>query len=203
MQHDVSEPSPRPFQFGLRTMLIAVAACGVLFAIMQQVGLVWSVAIGWFLMLAAAHVAANACGSRSRRAPGERSSGGGASLNDSDARPNSSGTSAELAFAPATRLRQSTRLGRAMFAVTGVGAIVGSTGGVTLLTLVNWGRIGASGIIVGGISCAILGALLGFLTSTFLGVSLRALREAAGEPRRSRGCLEPLSENAYQLEPVD
>ncbi len=70
-----------------------------------------------------------------------------------------------------------------MPALTIVGAIGGCAAGVTLLLIVNWDRIGASGIIVGGISCAVLGALLGFLTSTFLGVSLRALREASRDSR--------------------
>jgi hypothetical protein len=188
-QRDESEPSRRPFQFGLGTMLIAVAACGVLIAIMQQVGPVWSLAIGWFLMLAAAHVTANAYGTRARRAARQSSSGNASTENpppsaEAEDRPVASATDKQLTFAPATRLRQSARLGRPMLALTGVGAIVGSSGGVTLLALVNWERIGVSGIIVGGISCAVLGALLGFLTSTFLGVSLRALREAAGEPRR-------------------
>lgn len=165
-------------------MLLAVAACAVLFAIMHQAGPLWSVAIVWFLMLAAAHVAGNAYATRARHAPGELSRDNPSTENEADPRPKCTATGTERDFAPATRLRQSTRLGWLMFALTGVGAIAGCIVGVTLLTLVNWGPIGASGVIVGGISCAVLGALLGFLTSTFLGVFLRAWSEAVYEPRR-------------------
>jgi len=186
LQHDASEPARRPFQFSLRAMLMAVAACAVLFAIMHQVGPLWSVAIAWFLMLAAAHVAGNAYATRARRAPGDLSRDNFSSENEADPRPKCTATGTERDFAPATRLRQSTRLGWLMFTLTGLGAIVGCIGGVTLLSLVTWDHIGASGVIVGGISCAVLGALLGFLTSTFLGVFLRAWHEAAYEPRRPK-----------------
>ena len=178
-EHGASVQPGRPFQFSLRTMLIAIAVCGVVFAVMRQVGPLWSVAIGWFLLLAAAHVMANAWASHSRPTRLGQSPPA-----DAEAFPTTAACGGELAFAPPTRLRQSTRLGRTMFVLTAVGAVVGGAGGVILLAIVNWGRIGASGVIVGGISCSVLGALSGFLASTFLGVSLCALREATREPCR-------------------
>jgi hypothetical protein len=65
-----AEPSvvlERP-QFCLRTLMLSVTLCGVLFATMSALGGLWSVMLILFLSLAAAHVFGNALGTKLRDA---------------------------------------------------------------------------------------------------------------------------------------
>ena len=69
MAHPLASNDERPhtptrFQFGMRAMLLWVAALAALFAVLGKVEPVWQVVIVWFVVLAAAHVVANAWGSR-------------------------------------------------------------------------------------------------------------------------------------------
>jgi len=50
--------APGPFQFGLRSLFIATACFGALFAIMSLIGAMWSAILIWFLILALLHVVA-------------------------------------------------------------------------------------------------------------------------------------------------
>ena len=162
-------------QFSTRTLLGGIAGCAVLILVMQQVGAVWSTAIIWFLLLIVAHVAANVRGSRlssdsgAPRPPAEISGSGSCDV--------------AARFAPATRLRNSRRFGRALLAVTSFMAAVGlllGTGALILLTPAD-----AGGIVLGGISAGVLGGLLGFVCASFAMVATGAFQEAAGEQRCS------------------
>ena len=57
-------PPSRPWQFGLRTLLLGTAVCGAMLAVISAAGPLWSVVLAWFAILVAAHVAANAWGSK-------------------------------------------------------------------------------------------------------------------------------------------
>jgi hypothetical protein len=162
------------FQFGLRTMLLWVAALGVLFAVLAKVGPVWQATIVWFLVLIAVHVVANAWGSRSgsRRLKADESAEGS---------PCASGASAPQTprFAPTTRLGATARLGRTPLAVTLIGLLLGGLLGTIAFAIIAGQRSGLAGVAVAGTSSAVVGGFLAFLSSSFLQTAVQAFREAA------------------------
>ncbi len=170
-----SKAAPRPFQFGLRALFFATACFSALFAVMSFIGAVWSAILVWFLLLVLLHVAANAWGSHRWRRDGQD-----AFEAMEEVPPWRSGPPAE---APATRLRESTRLGWTMFVVTISGAVLGGALGAGSLACLGSAKVGYVAIVVGGISSAILGGFFGFLTSSFVEVAGQAWREAvSGRP---------------------
>jgi hypothetical protein len=168
-----SRPRFNPLQFGTRTLFAAVAAFAVLVVVLEHVGTIWAVVIVWFLVLIAAHVAANVRGSFYSSEREKR-----ASRAEEDAFASAS-IGALIRFAPATRLRVSRGFGRVLVAVTGVCAALGLISGTVVLLLAT--RAGFGGIVLGALSAAVLGGLLGFTSGSFVMVATRAFREASGE----------------------
>ena len=168
-----AEPSAGiPFQFRLRSMLMLVAALSGLLAIMQLIGAVWSAILVWFLLLVLAHVTANFWGTHVAPSAGRR---------PSDGEPDgliATGPSHSASVIGAVRLSESLRPGWPMFAITATGAVVGGTLGSIALFLLNFDQAGYAGVAVGSISAAIVGGFLGFLTSSFVSIGLRAWKEA-------------------------
>jgi len=172
MLTDGNTASRRPLQFSIRTMLLAVAAAGGLFAVMGAVGPLWSVVLCWFLLLAAAHVAGNAQGTRLRRHTADPTQ------------------SAEIppflavvqrrnqpACAPTTLLGQRRFLSRPLWlAATFAGCGGLAAGG--LLTLLYFGRVGLSGVAVGAVSVAVLSGFGAYLSASLLEVAMAAIGEA-------------------------
>ncbi|HEX5445169.1 MAG TPA: hypothetical protein VFW87_15125 [Pirellulales bacterium] len=169
---------PRPFQYRLRTMFAAVAILSMLFAVMDAVGMVWSVVLVWFLLLAVAHVTANAWGSKtSERAVAART-------DDTQQTPPSLESPrvvpwGDVPWGDAARLRQTTRLGWPMIVLTVAGALAGGALASTALMLLSHPRVGYAGVVVGTLSAATVSGFLAFLTSSFVEVAGRAWQEAA------------------------
>lgn len=180
-----SRLSNAPVQFRLRSMLIFVAAVPALVPLMlslvQFVGAAWTAVLIWFLILVVAHVTANFWGTRVAPNAGR--------VSHVQDEPGECRSADRLLATPpvgAVRLSESARPGWPMFVVTGAGSVIGGLIGGVALTLLSFERAGYTGIIVGTISAAIVGGFLGFLTSTFAEIALRAWQEAlhgaAAEP---------------------
>ncbi len=169
---DRSMPA-RPFQFGLRSLFIGIALLGMLLAIMVRLDPVWSAALAWMLLLVAAHVAGNFWGTRSRatRPPAPTADDTACAV-----------ANAPIEYAPATRLRGCSRLTRGMLATALVCATLGAIGGTTTILFLYRHTVSYLGTTIASVSGAALGAMLGFLASSFLGIGSRAFREAAGDP---------------------
>src|SRR5688572_25880152 len=106
------DPGPPPIQFRLKTLLAATAALSVVFAIAGRISSVWLAALVWFLLLAAAHVAASAMGTRaSAHAPSRYRIGADRPTNIASGDPRD-------ACAPTTRLGGSGSLGSVTWIVT-------------------------------------------------------------------------------------
>jgi hypothetical protein len=161
--------SVSPLQFRLRTMLATVAALCGLFAVMHFVGAVWSSILVWFLLLVIAHVTANCWGTRI--APRVCQSA-------DEPEPYRPTVTPGYAASGAVRLSESLRPGWPMFVATAVGAIVGGSLGGAALALLSLDRAGYAGVVVGSVSAAAVGGFLGFLTSSFAEIALRAWKEA-------------------------
>ncbi|HEX7450066.1 MAG TPA: hypothetical protein VF306_21075 [Pirellulales bacterium] len=164
---------PHPFQFGLRTLFAAVALLSVLFAVMDAVGMVWSVVLVWFLLLAVAHVTANAWGTNTGRRL--------VPMSADDAEPSQSSLEPHriVSLGDAARLRQTTRLGWPLIVLTAIGACAGGGLASAALMWLSASRVGYAGVVVGTLSAATVGGFLAFLASSFIEVAGRAWHEAA------------------------
>ena len=160
-------------QFCLRTLMLMVTLCGVLFALMSALGGLWSLMLILFLSLAAAHVLGNAIGTQLRDATGRHP-------RPADAAEPYDATSPPVP--PAQRLQERTGIHRKMVVVAALGAILGGTSGglVLLATLGERASLASLGLGIG--SSAVLGGFFGFLLSSFCLVFSRALSEALGDP---------------------
>jgi len=174
------DPGPPPVQFRLKTLLAAMVAFCVVFALAGRLSGVGAAALIWFLTLVAAHMAATAVGTRiSSHAPtrlrGETS--GPLPMEPFDPQRD---------CAPTTRLGGNARLGLTPWIGTLVGAVVGCGVGTTLVSLHTGGRLSWPGLVLAAGSSLGIGAFLSFLAGSCAKVSSRAWREAAriGEPRR-------------------
>lgn len=173
------------FQFGLRTLLIAAGGCCVLLAFVTRFGFVSTATLVWFLLLVTAHVVGNAWGTRSTRWPRW--------VDPAE----SSETSARETLAPdwthlppATLLRLKACLSPTLRYATLTGAAVGATAGVLSLKLGILGESGIWGVLVGGVSSAIVAGFLVFLCASWTEVASMALREALRPAERSLSAAE-------------
>lgn len=188
--NDHSDASP--LQFSLRTLLLATAAVAVLVVVCQRVGPMWGASIIWFLVLVAAHVAANARGTRqTRRGQLDLNGSGDPSISDAAihqdelSREHSAGVrhnaDASRHAAPVTRLGICYGpAGRVLLCVITIGSALGAiVGTVGLVFLTN---ADTSGILLGVVSAAVLGGILGFACGSFVLVMSRAVHEAVQDP---------------------
>jgi hypothetical protein len=179
----------RPLQFSMRTLLLSMAGVAVLVVVCQRIGPLWGTALVWFLILVAAHVAANSRGARPTRRPpsnrndvAENASGyDDASRDNTLTRKRTSSADASKHSAPVTRLGISYGpAGRVLLCVITIGAALGATiGTVGLVFLTN---ASTSGILLGVISASVLGGILGFACGSFVLVMSRAFHEATQDP---------------------
>lgn len=176
---ETAEAADRPFQFGLRTLLLFVGALAVVSAIITRVGAAWSTALVLGLLLIAAHVSANAWGTRAA----SRATRSPVRLDDGEQR--AAADAGPPLFAPHTQLGERRRLGWPLPLCVAAGGLAGGTLGTAMLAALYFHVGGLAAVVTGGLSAAIVGGFLAFLASAFLGVAARALTEASRGPRRA------------------
>ena len=168
-------------QFCLRTLMLSVTLCGVLFALMSALGGLWSIMLVLFLSLAVAHVLGNVLGTQLRDATHRQP------------RPADRAEPYDAASPPvptAQRLREHTGISRKLLIVAALCAMVGGTLGGCGLMFTLGERASLAAIGLGIVSSAVLGGFFGFLLSSFCLVFSRALGEALGDPSRPKS-VEP------------
>lgn len=154
-------PALRPPQFRLATLLWLVTGCALLFAAMAAVGPIGAFALLLLVLAIVAHVAGGAIGTRLREvgsasaAPDLRS-----------ARPLRERV-AQHEFAPETQLCRHTSISRTMIAFTIAGAVLLGVAGSAALFWLTWGHVNMPTAIVAVGSSTVLGALAGFMCSSF------------------------------------
>jgi hypothetical protein len=181
---DDPRPRLRPPQFGLRTLLLAVTACGVLLAVANW--LAWQpivlAAIALFAASIFCHVAGNAIGTRLRQI-GDQARNGPTEAVAAVVRP-----LRPQDYAPATKLGQRSSLGWTIVVATLAGTIIGGIGGGVWTLLASRGPVGAANIGVGVVAFAVLGGIAAFATVGFTQVLVsaiwQALKSPAAAPRR-------------------
>jgi hypothetical protein len=154
-------PALRPPQFRLSTMFWIVGACGLLFTAMSAAGPIGAFALLLLVLAIVAHIAGGAIGTRLREIGSVKDPAEQLLLRSRSTRV------AKHEFAPETQLCQRTSVSRTMIIFTIVGAVLlGVTGSAALFWL-TWGKLNAPTAIVAIGSSAVLGALVGFMCSSF------------------------------------
>ena len=168
--------SPRPLlkppQFRLRTLMLAFAALGVLFALANSLSPYAIFGLILLLLAIVAHVAGNSIGTQLRKI--------GDFPSEEEAR--ASRKPEKIVFAPASRLSQKTSLGWTVLVVVFFSAMIGAVFGGLLFWHVLGARATWANLSLGIFAFTVIGAFLGFLSGSFLQVILTAQREAAREP---------------------
>jgi hypothetical protein len=131
------------------------------------------------LLLVAAHVIANAWGTRQRsRRTSQRA------VTDAFASSQSIDAVFKEQLAPATRLRRNTNSGWLTLACTAVGVAIGGISGTLALASLYYDRIDNQAIALGGASAAVIGGFAGFLAAIFTRTAAHAWHEADRHSRR-------------------
>jgi len=159
-----------PVQFSLKALLVLTTLLCAAFAVVARLSLLGAVAMVWMLLLLVAHVSGNVWGSRAAARATRNQRSGTRTLGSDPAPP---------VCAPQTHLGSQATLGLSMAVVVGAGAAVGSIVGLSLIWRHNQGGLGATGIVMGAFSSAVIGAFLTFLSASFLKISAKAWRQAA------------------------
>jgi hypothetical protein len=179
----------QPPQFGLRTLLIAVAACGVLCALARWLEPVVIVAIIFVGATLFCHVAGNAIGTRLR------SIGSQPDALDSPLAARGRMTPQPQDFAPATHLGQRKSLGWTIIVASSIGVAAGAIGGGFWTFVAAHGHAGPLDISVGVIAFAILGGLGSFAAVAFAQVLLGAIFQALTATPQRR--IEPAGDDSF------
>jgi hypothetical protein len=174
------DAGPPPVQYRLKTLLALTAVMSLTFATMGRLSVVWAVALAWFLLLFAAHVAASAVQTRATEHTSSRL------RRQAIGAPAAPPLDMRTACAPTTRLGSQTRLGLGMAMIVGVGAMIGCGVGTSLIFFHNRGELGPPAFLLAAISSTGIGAFLSFLAGTCAKATSKAFREAttSADPRR-------------------
>jgi hypothetical protein len=161
----------RPPQFGLKTMLVLVAACGVLLALRQWLDPIAIAAIVFLALSVFCHVAGNCIGTRLRE------------IGDNRQLPRDDAPAPRLVprpqdFAPVTHLSRRRSLGWSIVIASSVGVTCGAVGGGLWTFAASSGHPAAISIAVGTVAFAVLGGLAAFGTVGFAQVLFGALWQA-------------------------
>ena len=177
------DAGPAPLQFRLKTLLILMALAAGLFAALQRVSAPLGAVLIWSVLLIAAHVMANALGTRSTaHAPTFARRRTAIAENHDDEHhleQQALESDPQAAVVPTTRLGGNAAHGSAIQHVIVFGAAVGSAVGTTLIWRHNRDGLDWSSFLLAACSSAVIGAFLTFLSSTCFHVTTRAWREAA------------------------
>lgn len=161
-------------QFGLRSLFLAIALLGVLFALMTAIGATASAALLLILAMVGLHVAGNRLGTLLRDGADDRCSENSCAESLVDAPPIPVPQNQ-----PLPRLCQHTRLSWLNRILIALGIVAGATCGYEVL--LNWTTAALPGLVVGSVSSGVLGGSFGFLLASFLEIALCAWWQASSD----------------------
>jgi hypothetical protein len=170
----------RPPQFGLRTLLLLVAAIGVLLALRQWLDPIVIAAILFLALSVFCHVAGNAIGTRLRQIGSQPNQAADRSFLPERTRPE------PRDFAPATQLGQRRSLGWSIIIATSVGIASGAIGGGFWTFLNSRGGPEILTIAIGVAAFGVLGGLAAFAIVGFAQVLFGAIWQAMKPPSPSQ-----------------
>jgi hypothetical protein len=155
----------RPVTYSWLVIVVAVACAAI----------GWLGIAGWLALVVAAasvgmHVAGNAIGTRLREAT------------DSDLRRHRPRTEQPaLPASPPSLLERRSDMSRLVRISAGIGAVCGGLAGTAALVMLA--ASSPAGAVLGGLSSAVIGAIVGFLGASFIEIVRTSLREAIAAER--------------------
>lgn len=159
--------APRGWQFSMRGLLLGVGAAALLFTVQRIFGAAGTLLVVWVATIVGAHMLANAWGTRLP-----------------PARPRTIvAVPASLANVSASGLSRRVLFSRRWGAISGACAALGACAAIAALLLSGW-NIGLAGLLLGGLSAAVIGGWAGFLAVSFIDVARAAWKEATDPPPR-------------------
>jgi len=164
----------KPPQFTLRTLLVFTAVVAVLLAVMNTIGAMWSLALVFLLVLAAAHVVGNSLGTKLREGAPRREVAPAAPSAGRTPLPSAAVRSAVVA---PTRLREPARLHWSNIVLTAAGMAAGAYFGGSAL-VGSYPDAPVAAFVLAYVSSGVLGGFAGFVVFSFLAVVRQALSEA-------------------------
>ncbi|MAT69635.1 MAG: hypothetical protein CMJ58_08930 [Planctomycetaceae bacterium] len=180
-------PTPHLFRFGLRQMLLLVSLATILAGLMAKLGGVWPWVIGGSVAMVAAHVFGTLIGTRLRdtsrevqdwRAAVDPKAVDEPAISRDKAPRDARARTTSLADRHAAPQRDRWAIGG--------GAAVGTLLGVVAISL-GWGdRVSLLAILVGAISCAVLGGWLALVATSFAAIARHALRHASEDHQQDQ-----------------
>lgn len=180
-----SKPSPNRTsrglgapQFDLRTMMLVIFCISGVLAVHVRFGALAASAVTLGILAIAAHVAANAIGTKLRDQRGDEG--------ERRVRPQVEHAKPLEAtdFAPTTRLSSRTRNGWLALIATSIGAVVSMAGGVALFSFVLGENARLNLLLVGGGAIGVLGGIAAFGAFSFFRVFSSAVTQAVRESKR-------------------
>ena len=171
-------PGLNPPRFRLGSLMWAFVFLGAIFALMSYLGSHATLLAILFALAIVAHVAGNCLGTQLRR------------NGDTPVASATNRTKPRVQkptpqdFAPTTRLRQRTSLGRPIVIVTGLGTLLGGLlggSGLLLLIPIESSLSSLSSLALGAAAAGVLGGIWTFLAMSFLQVAGGALWQATRE----------------------
>jgi hypothetical protein len=183
----VPEPEPNLFRFGLRRLFFFLSMAVVLAAIMARMGGAWPIIIGSGVALVAAHVLGTFLGTRLR----DTSS----AVQRWKARPGSVDHDEPVALPQPVCIAElrlpeidlllagHERIGRLRYWPTVTGAVAGALLGGMIIGWALVNDVTWPGLVLGSVSCSVIGAWAGWLGANFWVISRHALRQATNEHR--------------------
>lgn len=168
-------------RFGLRALLLVVALLSGLFALGSAIGALGAAVVTWLLLLSAAHVLGNSWGSRTFQSRGSQHE-------DPDAaRDGGLPTPLPKVDTDAIALRHSLTDERPRQIGGAIGALALGLAGGGFFTSFYWSQATLAGVLVWFFSCAVVGALAGFVSSGLVQAFALAisLSQGDGMPARS------------------
>lgn len=172
MPADDRRPTLTPPQFGLRTLLLIVSLCAVIFASFQWLSPLAIVGLIFLVICIAAHIAGNAIGTRLRE-------NGSRPLPPHHLEPHSARFPAvsTAEFAEATQLSRHSSLGWPQMFATLAGIAAGGIGG-GLGTILLSREYNEATVLIGAIAFAALGGMAAFIGYSFVQVALSTIAHA-------------------------
>ena len=167
-------PALKPPQFSLRTLLLLVTGCAILFALVNVLPPLVIAALVFLLLSVFGHVAGNAIGTRLRELGGRPAKQRAGSQNDAQ----EVGEIGPPRCAPRTELSRRQPLGWTAAIVTTAGAVAGAIGGGIWAAWLVANHLSIFAVLTGVLACGALGGFASFLACSFAQVGFSALRQS-------------------------
>lgn len=179
-----SPREPHLFRFGLRQLFLAITLLSVLCALLVLTKGAWPLVIGISALLLAGHLFGTLIGTRLRDTSHEVrhwKAGQPRFLDDGPRAELQPGASARASLPPRTPLANRGHTNHWLLWFLVGGAMLGMLVGGPLLGLTIGSRIGWPGLVVGTVSCGVLGIWTAFLASCFSSIARHAWKHAHQE----------------------